>query len=254
MPLKIWRKDSSGVCVCVFFLFSITRRMTSAKKEVSPESCVDSLAVVKGPYPVRFSPGCVVHPLAVIVAQRGPIYFGAYCIVEEHACIVNGVRDGDNGDDIMQDAQPMSIGSYNHFKAFSCVANVHRIGHGNQFEPHCCVEGVGQSLSGGSSPISSVEDYCVVGAFVRLSAQQRADKLISDLAFTLPSRTVLLCPKEAGAGATCNDLISFSSDCGGCWVLPRGEPFDEEEAEDALRQKCFCLCELAAREKGMEEF
>ncbi|KAF8280288.1 hypothetical protein TcBrA4_0095120 [Trypanosoma cruzi] len=218
------------------------------------DSCVSVLALVEGPYPVHFSIGCVVHPFALIVAQRGPIYFGAYCIVEEHACIINGERGCEDAAESAPSAVPMTIGPYNHFKSFSRIANLHRIGHGNRFEPHCKLEFLSESPE-----VVSVEDYCVFGPFVCLCGPWRGNDKKVDAAVTIASRRVYLCPTDPKGEEKCGCFAStlpltdstHSSCCcfcsPACWVLPRGEPFDEEEAEDALRQRCLFFCRLSAQ-------
>ncbi|ESL11887.1 hypothetical protein TRSC58_00354 [Trypanosoma rangeli SC58] len=145
----------------------------------------------------------------------------------------------------------MSIGPYNHFKAFSRITNVQRIGHGNRFESHCQV--------GGPSDLPeliSVEDYSVVGPFVRLCDVRRDGGTNSALAVKIPSRRVYLCPRDTEVGETCScsasALLSLTATrscccCLGCWVLPRGEPFDEEEAEDTMRQRSSRLCASRAQ-------
>ncbi|RNF18440.1 uncharacterized protein Tco025E_04460 [Trypanosoma conorhini] len=226
--------------------------MTTVAKEGLSDNCISPLAVVEGPHPVHFSIGCVVHPFAVIVAQRGPIDFGVYCIVEEHACIINGERGGEDAATAAPPAVPMSIGPYNHFKPFSHIANVQRIGHGNRFEAHCQVGGP----RGESPQATTVEDYSVVGPFVRLWDLRRDDGPNSALAVTIPSRRVYLCPTDTEEGKTCEcsalallspTPVRSCCSCFGCWVLPRGEPFDEEETDEAMRQKSSRLRVSGAR-------
>ncbi|KEG14529.1 hypothetical protein DQ04_00421080 [Trypanosoma grayi] len=223
---------------------------TVAANEALQEPCVSPLAVVEGPYSVHFSLGCVVHPCAVIVAQRGPIYFGAYCVVEEHARIINSALEDEEALQVRSAAQPMTIGAYNHFKAFSHVVNVQRIGHGNQFEPHCRVEGANEEADG-STALCFVGDYCVVGAFVRLGRRQRGVDTVPDLepqtnlTMAIPSRSVLL--YRAAANGVCNCSPSLCCSCCCFWVLPRGISLDEEAADAAMRKKCCCLREVQLR-------
>ncbi|KAH9577730.1 hypothetical protein LSM04_001523 [Trypanosoma melophagium] len=216
------------------------------------QAYVSPLAVVKGPHSVHFSIGCVVHPFAVIVAQRGPIYFGAYCVVEEHACIINSAGNSDEAEELVQvetAPQLMTIGSYNHFKAFSHVANISRIGQGNCFEPHCHVEGPREAVEN-SSVLSCIGDYSVIGAFVHVSMHECSshvkfeDTTVSSALLNIPSRMVLLSSKTTKEYCDrCSYSCMTSRFSSQCWVLLRGEQLDENVEKETHRKKCTRLCE-----------
>ncbi|ORC91172.1 uncharacterized protein TM35_000061770 [Trypanosoma theileri] len=224
--------------------------------ETQQQECISPFAVVRGSHPVKFSIGCVVHPFAVIVAQRGPINFGAYCIIEEHACIINSSGNYDEGEELVQEGTPpqlMSIGSYNHFKAFSHVANISCIGQGNCFEPHCHIEGSREAVVN-SSASNCIGDYSVIGAFVHINMQDcsshrkyEGTTVPCDF-LAIPSRMVLLSSRPTEKYCDCCSHCC-KTDCffSHSWELPRGELFDEEVEEEILRKKCSYLCEVVER-------
>mmetsp|Transcript_7591 Transcript_7591/g.8288 ORF Transcript_7591/g.8288 Transcript_7591/m.8288 type:complete len:165 (+) Transcript_7591:31-525(+) len=69
---------------------------------------------------IAFGPGCVIHPGATIIAEKGDIVFGAYNIIEERSVIVN------------KSGKTMNIGNYNHFQVGSSISSC-EIGDLNEF-------------------------------------------------------------------------------------------------------------------------
>ena len=141
--------------VFLFFINKLIIRYFRTRKKIMslPQPFIVKGATIGSPkdknHKITISPGCVIHPQAIINAKNGPIIIGERNLIEERTSIINCNPDG----------SPLIIGSDNVFEN-GCDVRANRI------ESFCTI-GIQSTVSNGII----LEDGVILAARVNLSAE-----------------------------------------------------------------------------------
>ncbi|XP_045461332.1 dynactin subunit 6-like [Harmonia axyridis] len=124
--------------------------------KICPGALVCEEARLRGD--ITISKDCIIHPMATIIAEAGPIIIGESCLIEEQSKIIyrlpfDKVQNKDN-------IEPLIIGPHNVFEV-GCHVEACKIGSNNVFESKCFV-----------SNKVTVTDGCIIGAGCQLKEEQ----------------------------------------------------------------------------------
>lgn len=114
---------------------------------------------------VTIGSDCVVHPTAVIIANKGPIIIGNNNLIEERVEIINN------------NSEPMSIGNNNRFEV-DCRCQAKKIGNNNWLEP-----------KSGVSSDTELTEFCIIGPGCNMIETSREKFMIKASLDEHPSST-----------------------------------------------------------------